>query len=83
MQFDIKRITLLKELLLRLRHGEPTESIQADFDQYFKDMSVVNLLLMQLELVNGDYGITIEDIKKFSSLIIQFELSKKKILHFK
>ena len=66
-QFDIKRINILKEILLRLRHEGLSESTQADFDQ-FKNLSVVNILLMQLELINGDYGITIEDVKRLSSL---------------
>ena len=69
MQFDIKRITILKEMLVRLRHEESLESIQADFDRHFKNVSVVNILFMQLELINGDYGITIEDVKKFSSIV--------------
>lgn len=67
-QFDIKRIHILKELLLRLRHGESLELIQADFDQTFKNVSVVDILFIQLELLNGDYGITIEDVEKFSSI---------------
>lgn len=67
-QFDIKRINRLKEILFRLRHGGSEESIQTDFDQYFKNVSVVGLLLMELELINGDYGITIEDVKSLSSI---------------
>ncbi|MEK5037084.1 DUF438 domain-containing protein [Sporosarcina sp. FSL K6-3457] len=67
-QFDIKRIHILKELLFRVRRGESSESIQADFNQYFKHVSVVDLLLIQLELINGDYGITIEDVKELSSI---------------
>lgn len=67
-QFDIKRIHILKELLLRLRHGGSSEKIQSDFEQYFKQVSVVDVWLIQLELLNGDYGITIEDVKRFSSI---------------
>lgn len=67
-QFDIKRIHILKEILFRLRHGASSESIQADFNQYFTDVSVVDILLIQLELINGDYGITMEDVKNFSSI---------------
>ncbi|QUW23113.1 DUF438 domain-containing protein [Sporosarcina sp. Marseille-Q4063] len=67
MQFDIKRINLLKEILLHLRHEGSLESIKSDVNQ-LKSISVVNLLLMQLELINGDHGITIEDVKRFSSI---------------
>src|SRR5690625_827882 len=66
-QFDIKRINKLKEILLRLRHAESSESIQTDFNHYFKDVRTVDILLIKLELMNGDYGITIEDLKKFSN----------------
>ncbi|WP_203246739.1 DUF438 domain-containing protein [Sporosarcina beigongshangi] len=65
-QFDIKRIHIFKELLLRFRHGGSSESIRVDFNQYFKNVNVVDILLIQLELINGDYGITIEDVEKFS-----------------
>ena len=64
MQFDIKKINKLKEILVRLRHEELSDLVQADFVQHFKNVSAVNILLMQLELINGDYGITIEDVKK-------------------
>lgn len=67
-QFDIKRIHILKELLFRLRQGESSESIQADFKKHFENVSVDDILLIQLELINGDYGITIEDVMNFSSI---------------
>jgi len=54
--------------LYRLRHGGSSETIQADFNQYFKNVSAVDILLIQLELLNGDYDITIEDVKKFSAI---------------
>lgn len=67
-QFDIKRIHIFKELLFRLRHNESSETIQADFIQYFQNVSAVDILLIQLELINGDYGITSEDVKNFSGI---------------
>lgn len=70
-QFDIKRIHIFKEILIRLRHNGLSETIKADFNQYFKNVSAVDILLIQLELLNGDYGITSEDVKKFSSIYHQ------------
>lgn len=67
-QFDIKRINRLKDILIHLRHGETLELVQADFKQYFNDVSVVDILLIELELINGDYGITIDDVKTLSSI---------------
>lgn len=64
MQFDIKKINIVKEILVRLRQEEWSDLVQAEFVQHFKNVSAVNILLMQLELINGDYGITIEDVKK-------------------
>jgi len=67
-QFDIKKVNAFKDLLVRIRHGESPQSIQKDFEKYFKEVSEVNLLLIIQELLNGDYGVTIEDIKKFYSI---------------
>lgn len=67
-QFDIKRIHILKEILFRLRQNGASETIQADFNQYFQNVSAVDILLIQLELINGDYGITSEDVKNFSGI---------------
>src|SRR5690625_2386279 len=69
-QFDMKQINRLKDILLRLRHGETVESVQADFNQYFKNISVVDILLIELELLNGNYGITINDVKKLSNSVM-------------
>lgn len=67
-QFDIKRINALKNIFIRLRNCENIELIQADFKQYFNDVSVVDLLLIELELINGDYGISIDDVRTLSSI---------------
>src|SRR5699024_1202641 len=40
----------------------------AKFDKYFKDASDIEILLMEQELITGDYSITIDDIKTFSRL---------------
>ncbi len=67
-QFDIKRIHVLKDIVIRLRNSGRVESILEDFKQHFKDVSVVDLLLIELELINGDYGITARDIQMFSDV---------------
>ncbi len=41
-QFNRKRINLLKDILLRLRYEESQEAVQADMEQFFKDVSIVN-----------------------------------------
>lgn len=59
---------MLKDILLRLRHGEIDKSIQAEIDQFFKDVNVVEILLIEQELLNGDDGITMEDVMKLSHI---------------
>lgn len=67
-QFDIKRIHMLKDILIRLRHEEREKNVQEDILQYFKEVSVPEVLLIEQVLINGDYGITIGDVKKLSSI---------------
>lgn len=67
-RFDIRRINMLKDILLRLRNEELRESIQLDIDRYFKDVNVIEILLIEQELINGDYGVTMEDVKRLSSI---------------
>lgn len=64
-QFNIKRINMLKDILLRLRQGE---SLQHEVDQYFKNINVAEVLLIEQQLLHSEYGITVEDIKKLSSI---------------
>jgi len=68
MQFDIKRINLLKKILLRLRNEESPESVQVNIEHFFKDVSAVDILLIEQEFINGDYGITMEDVMKLSRI---------------
>lgn len=63
-QFNINLISILKDILLRLHHGEPTESVRDDFDQHFKHISAIEILLIVQELKSGDYGISCEDVVK-------------------
>src|SRR5690625_3346725 len=67
-QFDMKRINALKDIIVRLRNSARVESILEDFKQHFREISVVDLLLIELELINGEYGITVEDIQMFSDV---------------
>lgn len=64
-QFNIKRINMLKDILLRLREGE---SLEYDIDEYFKSVNVTEVLLIEQQLLHGEYGITIEDVKQLSSI---------------
>lgn len=63
-QFNPKLINLLKDILLRLHHGEPSESVHEDFYQHFKQVSAVEILLIVQDLMSDNHGITAEDVKK-------------------
>ena len=78
-QFNIKLINILKEILLSLRHEEPLESIQADFDQHVKNVGAVNLLLSQRELTNVEYATTIEEYEKFFITVNTFKKKKSPV----
>jgi DUF438 domain-containing protein len=67
-QFDLNKINLLRETLLRLRHGESPESLQTDFDHAFKNVGDIDLLLLILTLLHRDDGIKVEDVKKLVSI---------------
>src|SRR5699024_1691487 len=67
-QFDIKRINKLKELCICLRNDMEKDLIITDFKLYFEDVTFAELLLLELELINGEYGITIEDLQKFAMI---------------
>lgn len=67
-QFDTRRINTLKDILHRLRHHEQDESIQTVIDQFFKDVNPVEVLLIEQELLNDDYDITVEDIIQLSEM---------------
>lgn len=66
LQYDLKRLSILKDLFLRFRDGESVSTIRADFDIYFNDVDKVEILLIIHELLNGNYGITMEDVKKLN-----------------
>lgn len=67
-QFDIKQFNTLKKILLRLNKNQFSKSLQLEIDNYFKETKSVNILLIEYELLNQDYGITIADIKKLSTI---------------
>ena len=69
--FDLRLISKLKEIFIRLRHNEESiQKIQDDFESYFFDIDLIEILLLELELINNDYGITIADVKKLSPILI-------------
>ena len=52
-------------MIIRLRTDGQVEAVLEDFQQHFKDVHVVDLLLIELRLINSDDGITAEDIQSF------------------
>ncbi|MFD1848872.1 DUF438 domain-containing protein [Oceanobacillus bengalensis] len=63
-QFNTKLINILKDIMLRLHHGEPLETVQEEFDQHFRHVSTVEILLIVQELKSSDHGITSRDVMK-------------------
>lgn len=59
---------MLRDILLRLHHEESFESIQAEVEQYFKEASVVEILLIEQEIINDEDEITLEDVMKLSEI---------------
>ena len=62
------RIAVLRDILIRLHNGASLESVQADFDAHFAGVSAIEISLMEHELMNGDYGITFEDVMKLCNV---------------
>ncbi|WP_085992260.1 DUF438 domain-containing protein [Oceanobacillus senegalensis] len=62
---DIKQINKVKDLLLRLLHGESEKNVQEDVDQHIQYSDTVDILLILQELKAADNGITMKEIKKF------------------
>lgn len=69
--FNTKLINILKDILLRLHQSEAPETIREDFDQHFKDVSSVEILLIVHELKSGDHGITSHDVMKLFHVYTQ------------
>ena len=62
-----KRQQKLKELILRLHEGEGEESVKADFRKYFKDVSALEISVMERRLI-ADEGIHADDIMKLCNV---------------
>lgn len=67
-QFDVKRIQLLKDILLRLRDGVEADSLVEEVEQFFTDVSIPEVLLMELEMIDGVDGVTMNDVKELSRI---------------
>ena len=67
-QFDMRRMKMLKDMIIRLRASKQVEAILENFQQHFKDVGVVDLLLIELRLINSDDGLTAEDIQSFNDV---------------
>lgn len=61
-QINRARINALKEILLRLHNGEPFDAVQEEFNEHFKNVSALEISLMQNELVEGGHGVQFEDV---------------------
>ena len=63
-----QRIQVLKDILLRLHHGASPDSVEADFQAHFSDVSPIEVSLMEHELMNGDHGVGFEDVMKLCTV---------------
>lgn len=63
-----EKIDILKDILLRLHKGASPESVQEDFNNNFSGVSAIEISLMEHELMNGDSGITFEDVMKLCNV---------------
>lgn len=63
-----ERIEILKNILLDLHHGASPESVQAQFNEHFTGVSAIEISMMEHELMNGDSGITFEDVMKLCNV---------------
>src|SRR5690625_1083397 len=73
-QFDVKKINQLKHIFVQLREREQRFTAKEAFSRDFKEATEIELLLMQQELLTGDYSIGAEDIVNFS--VINSELNQ-------
>ncbi len=62
------RIQVLKDILIRLHHGASPDSVEADFQAHFSDVSPIEVSLMEHELMNGDHGVGFEDVMKLCTV---------------
>ena len=63
-----QRIQVLKDILLRLHHGASPDSVEADFQAHFSDVSPIEVSLMEHELMNVDHGVGFEDVMKLCTV---------------
>src|SRR5699024_1865177 len=70
LQYDIKRINLLKDIVHRLREGESLDLVQQDIQAHFEDVSDIDFLFTVQELINEE-AISIEDAQQIFSLYPQ------------
>ena len=63
-----QRIQVLKDILLRLHHGASPDSVEADFQAHFSDVSPIEVSVMEHELMNGDHGVGFEDVMKLCTV---------------
>lgn len=62
MALDIKRIHILRGILHQLSDGAAIEGVRTHFQQHFQSATIVDLLLMEYEIMNGQFGLSMEDL---------------------
>src|SRR5690625_1517100 len=64
LQYNLVKIDLFKDILLRLRDGD--FNVQKDYELHFNDMEFIDILLLQYELVSSNKGVTMKDVERFN-----------------
>lgn len=68
LQFDIRKMQDVKDLVIRLRDGEKEPVILDALQAIFTLEENIALLLVTQALLDGDYGITMHDLQEFMEL---------------
>lgn len=62
---NTKLIQTIKEIVLRLSHGDSAHNVKEEFDQHILPLSTLDIVTILYGLKNSDHNITMKDIKKF------------------
>ncbi|MBG9986112.1 DUF438 domain-containing protein [Facklamia sp. DSM 111018] len=68
MHQDNKRISILKDILLRLHQGADPKTVQEDFNRHFTGVSAIEISMMEHQLISEDNEITFEDVMKLCNV---------------
>lgn len=78
--YDIKKLNTLKDLINQLCCGIDCKQIMETFRLHFKDVHVIELLLLELELLNNDL-VSVADLKTWIDQFLTFIAQKETILN--